>query len=155
MFNLEHINLAMSDNPSYKCLKHDILEETGGSSTEETLYTRNLKEAKKYFKENLNDISLKGDFEGLREIYKNLTEKFLFNEYVIKDDLDVFVMFETMNNRGKSLSNLELLKNRLLYCFSKTEKKKPLGTIWKTIKFQLNTYCLKTLRTNGNPNFLM
>jgi len=30
-------------------------------------------------------------------------------------DLDVFVAFETMNNRGKQLSKLELLKNRLIY----------------------------------------
>ena len=52
---------------------------------------------------------------GLQEIYKKLTKRFLFNEYVIKDDFDVFVAFETMNNRGKKLSNLELLKNRLIY----------------------------------------
>ncbi|MBS3948990.1 MAG: hypothetical protein KGZ57_11975 [Dethiobacter sp.] len=31
----------------------------------------------------------------------------------IEDDYDVFVAFETMNNRGKKLTNLELLKNRL------------------------------------------
>src|SRR5207244_3453654 len=39
----------------------------------------------------------------------------LFNEYIIKDEFDVFVAFETMNNRGKTLSDLELLKNRLIY----------------------------------------
>jgi uncharacterized protein with ParB-like and HNH nuclease domain len=38
-----------------------------------------------------------------------------YNEYVIKDEFDVFVAFETMNNRGKKLSDLELLKNRLIY----------------------------------------
>ena len=32
----------------------------------------------------------------------------------IDDDFDVFVAFETMNNRGKKLSNLEILKNRLM-----------------------------------------
>lgn len=52
---------------------------------------------------------------GLQEAYKKLTKQFLFNEYVIKDDFDVFVAFETMNNRGKKLSDLELLKNRLIY----------------------------------------
>ena len=46
---------------------------------------------------------------------KELTKRFLFNEYVIKDEFDVFVAFETMNNRGKPLSDLELLKNRLIY----------------------------------------
>jgi hypothetical protein len=44
-----------------------------------------------------------------------LTSKFVFNEYIIESDFDVFVAFETMNNRGKSLSTLELLKNRLIY----------------------------------------
>ena len=35
--------------------------------------------------------------------------------YYIDNDFNVFVAFETMNNRGKRLSNLELLKNRLIY----------------------------------------
>ncbi len=51
----------------------------------------------------------------MEEVYKKLTKRFMFNEYIIKDEFDVFVAFETMNNRGKNLSNLELLKNRLIY----------------------------------------
>lgn len=39
----------------------------------------------------------------------------MFNIHEIEDDYDVFVAFETMNNRGKKLTNLELLKNRLIY----------------------------------------
>lgn len=39
----------------------------------------------------------------------------MFNVYEIADDFDVFVAFETMNNRGKPFSTLELLKNRLIY----------------------------------------
>ena len=39
----------------------------------------------------------------------------MFNIHEIADDYDVFVAFETMNNRGKKLTNLELLKNRLIY----------------------------------------
>lgn len=35
--------------------------------------------------------------------------------YEINQDVNVFVTFETMNNRGKGLSTLELLKNRLIY----------------------------------------
>ena len=37
----------------------------------------------------------------------------MFNLHEIEDDYDVFVAFETMNNRGKRLTNLEL--NRLIY----------------------------------------
>ncbi|MER0203412.1 MAG: DUF1524 domain-containing protein [Nitrosomonas sp.] len=43
----------------------------------------------------------------------------MFNIYTITDDVDVFVAFETMNNRGKPLSHLELLKNRLIFLSTK------------------------------------
>lgn len=44
-----------------------------------------------------------------------LTLHFQFNTHEIDEDYNVFVAFETMNNRGKKLTNLELLKNRLIY----------------------------------------
>ena len=37
----------------------------------------------------------------------------------IEEDLDVQAVFETMNNRGKPLSILEKLKNRLIYLTEK------------------------------------
>jgi uncharacterized protein with ParB-like and HNH nuclease domain len=104
-----------TDNPSYNYLKFRIFGEDGGGSVEETFYTLNLSNAKTYFSEQLRDLYEKEGLEGLQEIYKKLTKRFLFNEYVIKDEFDVFVAFETMNNRGKKLSDLELLKNRLIY----------------------------------------
>lgn len=104
-----------SDNPSYSYLKFKILGEEGGGSVEETFYTLNLSNAKTYFTEQFRELSEREGLEGLQEIYKKLTRRFLFNEYVIKDEFDVFVAFETMNNRGKKLSDLELLKNRLIY----------------------------------------
>ena len=48
-------------------------------------------------------------------MFRRLTQRLVFNEYELDADLDVFVAFETMNNRGKPLSKLELLKNRLMY----------------------------------------
>ncbi len=39
----------------------------------------------------------------------------MFNIHEIEDDYDVFVAFEIIKNRGKKLTNLELLKNRLIY----------------------------------------
>ena len=103
------------DDPSYKYLKHEIFKEYGGGATEETLYTLNLKNAKIYFFKKLEELFRENGIEGLREIYEKITKRFLFNEYVIKDEFDVYVAFETMNNRGKILSDLELLKNRLIY----------------------------------------
>ena len=104
-----------SDNPSYNYLRFRILGEDGGGSVEETFYTLNLSNAKTYFTAQLRELHKQEGLEGLQDIYKKLTKRFLFNEYVIKDEFDVFVAFETINNRGKNLSDLELLKNRLIY----------------------------------------
>ena len=82
---------------------------------EETFYTLNLSNAKIYFTEQFRALHEEEGLKGLQDIYKKLTKRFRFNEYVIKDEFDVFVAFETMNNRGKKLSDLELLKNRLIY----------------------------------------
>ena len=85
------------------------------SSNDKTLYTLNLKNAWKYFYEQLKICNRQAGFNRLREIYANLTQKFLFNVYIIEKVFDPCVVFETMNNRGKQLSGLEKLKNRLIY----------------------------------------
>jgi hypothetical protein len=51
----------------------------------------------------------------IETLFRKVTQNLMFNLHEIEDDFDVFVAFETMNNRGKKLSNLELLKNRLIY----------------------------------------
>lgn len=104
-----------TDNPSYEYLRYKVLEEPGAGSIQETFYTLNLSNAKNYFTEQLRDLHQQEGLIGLQNIYKKLTKRFLFNEYIIRDEFDVFVAFETMNNRGKKLSDLELLKNRLIY----------------------------------------
>jgi hypothetical protein len=103
------------DNPSDKYLRYKILGEPDGGEIAETFYTLNLSNAKTYFGEQIRALYLEDGNDGLQEVYKKLTKRFLFNVYVIKDSFDVFVAFETMNNRGKKLSDLELLKNRLIY----------------------------------------
>ena len=48
-----------------------------------------------------------------------------------------YVTFETINFRGKRLSTLELLKNRLIYLSTKIEDsddlRKDINNVWKTI----------------------
>ncbi len=103
------------DNPSDQYLRYRILDEPGGGAVAETFYTLNLNNAKQYFTQQLDDLHEQEGMAGLQDIYRKLTKRFLVNEYIIKDEFDVFVAFETMNNRGKKLSDLELLKNRLIY----------------------------------------
>jgi len=137
-----------SDNPSYNYLRFRILGEPGGGTVEETFYTLNLCNAKTYFTEQIRNLHEKEGLEGLKDVYKKLTKRFLFNEYVIKDEFDVFVAFETMNNRGKKLSDLELLKNRLIYLTtlysddeldiaSKKNLRETINDAWKEVYHQL------------------
>ncbi|MFZ2889180.1 DUF262 domain-containing protein, partial [Sulfuricurvum sp.] len=105
-----------ADNPSYEFLKTKIFGDKSSSNDDkETLYTANLENAKEFFENKLKNL----DVKNLELVFRKLTKQFKYNVYEIADDLDVFVAFETMNNRGKKLSNLELLKNRLIYLSTK------------------------------------
>ena len=128
------------DNPSDEYFKTKILNQkssTADKVPEQTLYTFNLNTAKGFFHKLLVDF----DKSNLEEIFKKITSKFKFNFYEIDDELDVYVTFETMNNRGKPLSNLELLKNRLIYISTLLEVdssmrdrlRKDINETWKTI----------------------
>ena len=136
------------DNPSYEYLRHKIFEEEGGGTVDETFYTLNLSNAKDYFSGQLKELHAKNGLNGLQKVYKKLTKNFLFNEYIIKDEFDVFVAFETMNNRGKKLSDLELLKNRLIYLTTlypdtelndadRQELREDINNAWKEVYHQL------------------
>lgn len=108
------------DNPSYEFLKTNIYLEKSDNSfpPQETIYTHNLERAKGFFNERLQGLPL----TELEKLYSKLTQRFLFNLYSIANEVDVFVAFETMNNRGKPLSHLELLKNRLIYLSTKFDE---------------------------------
>ena len=103
------------DNPSYEFFKHKILGEPNAGILNETFYTLNLENAKNFFKENIQNEYKKNGISSIENIFKRITQRLKFNMYYIDNDFNVFVAFETMNNRGKRLSNLELLKNRLIY----------------------------------------
>ena len=126
-----------ADNPSFEFLKTKIFGNNSiTNENKDTLYTKNLEDAKKFFENKIKNASLKYK----EVIFKKLTENFKFNKYVISDEMDVFVAFETMNNRGKKLSNLELLKNRLIYISTKfseeeggTSLRYDINACWKNI----------------------
>lgn len=125
------------DNPSDEYLKTKVFGVHSHSNQyQETLYTQNLSKAKAFFKEKLSELTT----DEIAVIYKKLTQKFKFNLYEIDDEIDVYVTFETMNNRGKPLTSLELLKNRLIYLstlFKEHEGhavlRAKINNAWKTI----------------------
>lgn len=139
------------DNPSAEYMKYKVFEEPYSGTVNETYYTKNLKFAKNFFAENIRKLYVESGADGLEAVntlYKKLTQRLMFNLHEIDDDYDVFVAFETMNNRGKKLTNLELLKNRLIYLttlydddiFDEKDKaalRKKINDAWKEVYYQL------------------
>lgn len=128
------------DDPSDEYFKTKVLGQHSSYSDkvpEQTLYTYNLAFAQSFFKERLDVL----DKEALEGVFKKVVNSLKFNFYEIDDDLDIYVTFETMNNRGKDLSTLELLKNRLIYLstllqeddLKKNRLRKDINEVWKTI----------------------
>ena len=111
------------NNPNSDYLKYNIFGEGSPGSIEESYYTKNLQNAKMFYKNKVEDYYKQYGIEGINKLYSKLTNDFIFYTQDINDDYDVCVAFETMNNRGKSLSNLELLKNRLIYLTTLYEDK--------------------------------
>lgn len=107
------------DKPSDDYFKTKILNPEYIGEVVTSFYTLNLDSAKKYFKDELKKLYvMTNDFSEVYKIYKKVTNNLKFNKYTIDKSFNVNVAFETMNNRGKKLSNLELLKNRLIYLTS-------------------------------------
>ena len=138
------------DDPSYECLKTKVFHEYSSTNQQvETLYTRNLQKSKLFFDNKVRDLS----HEKLEVIFRTATQQFKYNVYPIDDELDVYVSFETMNNRGKQLSHLELLKNRLLYLTTllnadnedKNEVRRNINDCWKTVYYYLGKNSSKPL----------
>jgi predicted transport protein len=136
------------DNPSFAFLRSKVFGEPAMGEIKESFYTRNLAKAKAYLDDKVKQTYAERGIAGLEEIFERITSKLLFVLQEIDDDFDVFVAFETMNNRGKSLSKLELLKNRLIYLSTlyQAEELPPdsaallrerINDAWKTVYEQL------------------
>ena len=70
-----------------------------------------------------------------------IEKKLGFLVYAPKEDAETGIMFEVINNRGKSLSELEKVKNYLIYCSSKLGAKtlrKKIDSKWAGIIKNLN-----------------
>lgn len=107
------------DNPSDKYFRKHILKmDEVEDDSKESVYTENLKNARTFFAVVIDNYIGKTPLK-LQDLYTQITTNLRFNEYVLPPELDEYVVFETMNNRGKPLSELEKLKNRLMYLNNK------------------------------------
>ncbi|WQW55263.1 DUF262 domain-containing HNH endonuclease family protein [Helicobacter pylori] len=81
-----------------------------------SFYAKNLIDSCAFFKEKISDTPV----GTLEKMFDALTKKMLFSAVELNDNrIDPFSSFETINNRGKDLSTLELLKNRLHFVVHK------------------------------------
>ncbi|GAA7000174.1 DUF262 domain-containing protein [Helicobacter pylori] len=101
-----------------------------------SFYAKNLIKAYEFFQEKISDTPM----ETLEKMFDALTQKMLFSVVELNDNrIDPFSSFETINNRGKDLSTLELFKNRLHFVAHKICEGKKLEKLQQEIN---DTYTL-------------
>ncbi|GAA7646621.1 hypothetical protein HpMMM59_14480 [Helicobacter pylori] len=101
-----------------------------------SFYAKNLIDAYAFFQEKISDTPI----ETLEKMFDALIKKMLFSVVGLNDSrIDPFSSFETINNRGKDLSTLELLKNRLHFVAHKICEGKELEKLQQEIN---DTYTL-------------
>ncbi len=101
-----------------------------------SFYAKNLIDAYAFFKEKISDTPI----ETLEKMFDALIKNMLFSVVGLNDNrIDPFSSFETINNRGKDLSTLELLKNRLHFVAHKICEGKKLEKLQQEIN---DTYTL-------------
>ncbi|WQY20948.1 DUF262 domain-containing HNH endonuclease family protein [Helicobacter pylori] len=111
-------------------------EEKNLEAFKTSFYAKNLIEAYEFFQEKISDTPI----ETLEKMFDALIKKMLFSVVGLNDNrIDPFSSFETINNRGKDLSTLELLKNRLHFVVHKICEGKKLEKLQQEIN---DTYTL-------------
>ncbi|MFB1280233.1 DUF262 domain-containing protein [Helicobacter pylori] len=108
-----------------------IEEEKDLEKFKTSFYAKNLIDAYTFFKEKISETPV-GTLEKMFDV---LIKKILFSVVELNDNrIDPFSSFETINNRGKDLSTLELLKNRLHFVVHKIcDEKEELENLQKKI----------------------
>ncbi len=118
-----------------------------------SFYAKNLIDACAFFKEKISDTPI----ETLEKMFDALTQKMLFSVVELNDNrIDPFSSFETINNRGKDLSTLELFKNRLHFVAHKICNGQKLETLQKEINdtYTIIYYDLRQFKDDDLERFL-
>ncbi len=118
-----------------------------------SFYAKNLIDAHAFFKEKISDTPM----ETLEKMFDALTKKMLFSTVELNDNrIDPFSSFETINNRGKDLSTLELFKNRLHFVVHKICNGQKLETLQKEINdtYTIIYYNLRSFEDDHLERFL-
>ena len=140
-------HLDYSDNPNRDFFINKIIEGIGQERII-NCYRKNLCNLKKNLLERLESY---GE-ENLQNLKEFLSKKLIIDVRYIgnEDGITDMVVFETLNNRGKPLSILEKLKNRLMYLNSINgfELKDKINQVWAKIYNELGTINEKYINKN-------
>ncbi|GAA7350565.1 hypothetical protein BD0120_12870 [Helicobacter pylori] len=119
-----------------------------------SFYAKNLIDAYAFFKEKISDTPV----GTLEKMFDALIKKMLFSVVELNDNrIDPFSSFETINNRGKDLSTLELFKNRLHFVAHKIcDEKEELENLQKKINdtYAIIYYDLRFFEDKYSEDFL-
>ncbi|MFP6032819.1 DUF262 domain-containing protein [Helicobacter pylori] len=118
-----------------------------------SFYAKNLIDACAFFKEKISDTPM----ETLEKMFDALTKKMLFSVVELNDNrIDPFSSFETINNRGKDLSTLELFKNRLHFVVHKICDEEDLENLQNEINdtYTIIYYDLRQFKDDDLERFL-
>ncbi len=128
-------------------------EENDLEAFKTSFYAKNLIDAHAFFKEKISDTPV----GTLERMFDALTKKMLFSVAELNDNrIDPFSSFETINNRGKDLSTLELFKNRLHFVAHKICDGKKLETLQQEINktYTIVYYDLRSFEDDDLERFL-
>lgn len=118
-----------------------------------SFYAKNLIKAYEFFQEKISDTPI----GTLEKMFDALIKKMLFSVVGLNDNrIDPFSSFETINNRGKDLSTLELFKNRLHFVAHKICNGQKLETLQKEINdtYTIIYYDLRFFKDDHLESFL-
>ena len=95
--------------------KKGILPESPSIAGPQVESAQRLSNAKKQIAEYLCTM---GGEKSLQNLYRKVTTRLHFNLYEVETEAEVGMIFEVVNSRGKPLTELEKVKNYLLYTAS-------------------------------------
>ncbi|WQX67678.1 DUF262 domain-containing HNH endonuclease family protein [Helicobacter pylori] len=128
-------------------------EEKDSEKFKTSFYAKNLIDAYEFFQEKISDTPV----GTLEKMFNALIKKMLFSVVGLNDNrIDPFSSFETINNRGKDLSTLELLKNRLHFVAHKICDEEDLENLQNEINdtYTIIYYDLRSFEDDHLERFL-
>ncbi len=128
--NQYKLRVLQDDNDFFQ---NYILSDEDGKDFIRTPSQKRLYKAKIFFENSLNSAPHK----ELAELKTKIDENTKVLTYSVKDTAEATLIFETTNDRGKGLTNLEKIKSFLMYKCYLAEKKSP-DEILDTIQYRFS-----------------